>query len=113
MNFWSEGLGDRELVMGLDRSELDRNEKGILLTGIVDAPAPWEYEVTVHLDDWLAILNTATSRDAGDFIARSVGMGGTLKMGWYILKFIVLLGLRRFPRMLGLFRAKQPQGSVE
>lgn len=106
MNFWSEGLGSRELVMGLDRSELERNEKGIVLTGIVDAPAPWEYEVVVHLDDWQAVLSTATSREAGDFIAKSVGFGMMLKMAWSIAKFIVLLGLYRFPRMLGLVRRK-------
>ncbi|MCK9502948.1 MAG: hypothetical protein M0Q95_02030 [Porticoccaceae bacterium] len=106
MNFWSEGLGSRELVMGLDRSELERNEKGVVLTGIVDAPAPWEYEVVVHLDDWRAILNTATSREAGDFIAKSVGLGMALKMGWYIVKLIVLLGLYRLPRMMGLVRKK-------
>lgn len=102
MNYWSEGLGDQELVMGLDRAKLSRKEDGIFLTGVVDAPAPWEYEVTVHFDDWAAVLRTATSKEASEFIVRSVPFKSVLRMGVSIARFVVLLTFYRFLRMIGL-----------
>jgi hypothetical protein len=114
MNFWSEGLGAQELIMGLDRSKLARKGDAIVLTGIVDAPAPWEYEVKVHYQDWTTILRTATSKDASTFIATSVGLLSIVKMALLIAKFIVLLALYRFMAIMGLSQSKnQDEALVE
>ncbi len=102
MHFWSEGLGDSELVMGLDRAKLERDGNFVVLTGVVDSPAPWEYEVKVQFDDWVTILHTATSKEACDFIASHLGIGALAAMAWSIVKFVVLLATYRFVRLLGL-----------
>lgn len=112
MNFWSEGLGDRELVMGLDRAKLDRKGEHIVLTGIVDAPAPWEYEVKIQYQDWITILRTATSKEACGFIASAVGIGTIASMAVSIVKFVVLLGYFRLARLLGLSREHLAPGDA-
>ncbi len=100
MRFWSEGLGDSQLVMGLDRAKLARKGDIILLSGIVDEPAPWEYEVKVQFDDWLTILHTATTKEACDFIASHMSLGALAAMAWSIVKFVVLLGFYRVTRLV-------------
>jgi len=102
MHFWSEGLGDSELVMGLDRAKLERNGDFIVLTGVVDSPAPWEYEVKVQFDDWITILRTATSKEACDFIVNHMGIGAVAAMAWSIVKFVALLATYRFVRLIRL-----------
>jgi hypothetical protein len=102
MRFWSEGLGDRELVMGLDRSTLERKGDCVVLGGVVDSPAPWEYEIKMQVEDWAAILRTATRPDTGDFIARKVGFGLMIAMALAIVKFVLLLGWHRLLRVTGL-----------
>ena len=91
MQYWSEGLGKRMMVIGLDRSALAAEKKAIVLTGICDAPAPWEYRVTVFPDDWRAVLRAATSHQAAEFFVRSVGFGTLLRMGVYFSLFLVRL----------------------
>jgi len=112
MNFWSQGLGDRELVMGLDRAKSDRRGDVIVLSGVVDSPAPWEYEVKVEYDDWLAILRTATTKEACGFIASKVSLASVASMGASIVKFIGLLAWYRARRVLGLTRAALPAGKA-
>jgi len=102
MHFWSEGLGDSELVMGLDRARLERNGDYVVLTGVVDSPAPWEYEVKVQFDDWITILRTATSKEACDFIASHMGIGAVAAIAWSIVKFVALLATYRFVRLIRL-----------
>ncbi len=101
MRFWSEGLGDKELVMGLDRAKLDRKGDRMSLTGVVDSPAPWEYEVQMQFEDWSAILRTATSKGACDFLATHVGLGDLVGIVLSIVKFVVLLGWFRAARLMG------------
>jgi hypothetical protein len=88
--------------MGLDRASLDRKGDCVALTGVVDSPAPWEYEVKIQFDDWIAILRTATSKEACDFIAAHVKIGSLLGMTWCIVKFVVLLAFYRFARLTGI-----------
>ena len=101
MRFWSEGLGDRELVIALGGSSVERKDDYVVLKGIVVSPAPWEYEVKIQFADWMAILNTATTREACGFIARRVTLAGMASMGLSIVKFIALLGYFRGARLLG------------
>ncbi len=91
MQYWSEGLGKRMMVIGLDRSALAAEQEAIVLTGICDAPAPWEYRVTVFPDDWRAVLRAATSPQAAEFFVRSVGFGTLLRMGGYFSLFLARL----------------------
>jgi hypothetical protein len=114
MHFWSEGLGDSELVMGLGRAKLDRKGEFVVLTGVVDSPAPWEYEVRVQFDDWIAILKTATSKEACDFIARHMSVAALAGMSWSIVKFVALLAAYRCIRVMGLAPATlSPLNSLE
>ncbi|MFI4935957.1 MAG: hypothetical protein ACHP7N_15155 [Caulobacterales bacterium] len=104
MRFWSEGLGDQELVMALDRAKIRRTGDQMVLTGIVESPAPWEYEVKIGFDDWKKILRTATSQEACGFIATHTDLGLLLSMAWSVVKFVVLLGYYRAVRLIGLGR---------
>ena len=102
MRFWSEGLGDQELVMALDRAKLDRKGDCMSLTGVVDSPAPWEYEVQMQFEDWSAILRTAASKGACDFLATHVGLRGLTGIVASIVKFVVLLAWFTAGRLTGL-----------
>jgi hypothetical protein len=107
MHFWSEGLGDGELVIGLDQAKVDAKGDSVVLSGVVTAPAPWEYEVRIQYPDWSKILSTATSREAGDFIALHAPLTGLAGMAYSVLKFIVLLAFYRLSRVFG-FGLAQP-----
>ena len=110
MHFWSEGLGDSELVMSLGRAKAERKDNLIALTGVIDSPAPWEYEVKIQLEDWKAILRIATSEKATAFIAAHVGLRRLAGMALSILKFVVLLAFYRFGFLLGLGGKVQSAG---
>ena len=110
MRFWSEGLGDRELVIALGGSSVERKDDYVALKGIVVSPAPWEYEVKIQFADWMAILRTATTKDACGFIARRITLGSVASMGVSILKFLVLLGYFRVARLLGQNHAMSHSG---
>ena len=102
MRFWSEGLGDQELVMGLDRAKLERKGEFMSLTGVMDSPAPWEYEGQMRFEDWSAILRTATRKGACDFLATHVGVRDLVGIVLPIARFIILLGWFRAVRLMGL-----------
>ena len=102
MEYWSEGLGDAQMVLGLERAELHQGKDSIVLTGICDAPAPWEYKVTVMFEDWATVLNTATSDEARQFLTDSVPFATILSMGWWMVKFVGLMAVYRCAKMLGL-----------
>ncbi len=100
MHFWSEGLGDSELVIGLDRARLELKGSSIALLGVVDSPAPWEYEVKVAFADWVKILSTATSAETSDFVAAHMRLSDLAAMAWSILKFTVRLATYRLRHVL-------------
>src|SRR5208282_6404625 len=102
MEYWSEGLGEANMVLGLERAIVNRAGDAIALTGVCDAPAPWEYKVTVKLEDWATVLRTATSQEACDFLSHSVPFGMILSMGWWMARFVLLLAAFRFAKAVGL-----------
>ncbi len=104
MRFWSEGLGKQLLVLGLDRSTVVRKGDKVQLTGIVDEPAPWEYEVTMTVEDWNTILRMAFSPDACNFIAKKVSIAVLIGMAWSIAKFVTGMAIYRTMRILRLRR---------
>ena len=99
MNFWSEGLGDRELVMALDRAKIEQRGDIVVLSGVVDSPAPWEYEVKMQREDWTAILRTATRPETGAYIVTAAPLGVMLAMVGSVVRFIVGLAWRRMARV--------------
>lgn len=105
MRFWSEGHGDRQLVMNLGKARIRRKDEIMLLSGVVDSPAPWEYEVKIQRDDWAKILETASTREACEFIATHTTFMQLLHMAWSIVVFVVLLAWFRTIRLLGLHSA--------
>lgn len=107
MRFWSEGLGERQLVMNLSKARIRRQDEIILLSGVVDSPAPWEYEVKIQRDDWAKILETAATKEACDFIVTHTTFAQLLSMAWSIVVFIALLAWFRAKHQLGA------QGSPE
>ncbi len=113
VEFWSEGLGKRELVMDLDKAGLDREGEAVVLTGVVDAPADWAYKVTMEVEDWATILRAATSPEACEFLSSSVGIGKILGMGWWMTKFIILLAAYRFTRVVWIFGNNKPQKDLK
>lgn len=102
MRFWSEGLGDRQLAMNLGKAHIKRQDEIILLTGVVDSPAPWEYEVKIQRGDWARILDTAATKEACDFIVTHTTFRQLLAMAWSIIVFVLLLAWFRGMRLLGL-----------
>lgn len=108
MRFWSEGLGERQLVMDLGKSHIRRLDDVMLLSGVVDSPAPWEYEVKIQRADWETILETAASKEACTFIATHTTLAELFGMAASIVRFIVLLGWYRTLRALGFARPVAP-----
>jgi hypothetical protein len=102
MRFWSDGLGKRDLVMELRDAALDREGDAIILTGTIHEPAEWAYKVTMELGDWTTVLTTATSAQACTYLSRSVSVLQILRMGVWVAKFIVLMGLYRLGSLAGL-----------
>ncbi len=102
MRFWSEGMGETELVRGLGETRLVRTGDRMSLTGVVTSPAPWEYEVAMSADDWGAILRTATSQGACDFIASAARLRDLVSMALSIVTFVALLAWFRALRVIGL-----------
>ena len=99
MRFWSEGLGDRELVMCLGKAKIERKGEMMLLSGVVSSPAPWEYEVLVERADWKTILETAVSQAACGYIATHSTLGLLARMGRSIVRFAALLAWFRAIRL--------------
>ncbi len=100
MRFWSEGLGDRQLVMNLSKAKIKRTDEIIMLNGVVDSPAPWEYEVKINQNDWVKILETAVTPEACGFIAKQATLLQLVTMAWSIIVFIVLLTWYRIRHLL-------------
>ena len=91
MEFWSAGMGKKHLVLGLDRTKYEVDGEEMFLTGTVDAPADWNYKVTMTTADWVNVLKIATGSQAGQFLENSVGMRVLMQMASSILKFTILL----------------------
>lgn len=101
MHYWSEGLGRRQLIINLEKSRLDNKGEFLELSGVVDAPAPWEYEIEVEFDDWKAILETAVKRDTGTFLVQRASGGQLLAIIGGLLRFMLMLALYRGLHLLG------------
>lgn len=111
MRFWSEGLGDRELIINLDRADLTAKEDRLELGGVVDSPAPWEYNIKMKFEDWAAILKTAARQDTGEFIASQASIPLLLRIFGGLLGFVLMLAFYRLRRLLGVDR--EPQQAPE
>ncbi len=106
MRYWSEGLGRRELVIDLEKSKLTRKPNFLELSGVVDSPAPWAYEIEVEFDDWKAILETAAKPETGTFLVQRASWGVLLRIAAGLSKFIIILAFFRIRRLVGLDRCQ-------
>lgn len=113
MRFWSDGLGKRDLVMELSDAALDREGEAIILTGTIHQPAEWAYKVTMELGDWTTVLATATSPQACEYLSRSVNVTKILGMGFWVVKFILLMTLYRIGSVVGLVKLDGPEVSPQ
>jgi len=102
MEFWSAGMGKKHLVLGLDKTKYEVDGEEMILTGVVDAPADWNYEVKMTREDWVNVLKIATSSEAGQFLENSVGMRRLMQMASSILKFTILLATFKMAKAVGI-----------
>lgn len=102
MEFWSAGMGEKHLMLGLDKTKYEVDREEMILAGVVDAPADWNYEVRMTREDWVNVLKIATSSEAGQFLANSVGMRGVIQMASSILKFTILLATFKTIKAVGI-----------
>ena len=107
MEFWSEGLGKRTLVVDFKKSTYDIEGEEEIIKGIVDAPADWNYTVRVARDDWVRILEIATSSDVVGFLANGARIGVLIRMGWFIMKLLVLVGAFSIGKVVGRGKGKE------
>jgi len=117
MEFWSAGMGKKNLVLGLSKTEYEVEGEGegeeMILSGTVDSPADWNYRVTMTTGDWANILEIATSPKAAQFVVNSIRMGLILRMALSISRFCVLLATFRTMKALGVSgrnKVKEGQG---
>lgn len=114
MEFWSAGMGKKHLAMGLDKTKYEVDGEEMILTGVVDAPADWNYKVTMTTADWANILKIATSSEAGRFLENSVGMRGLMQMASSIMKFTILLAAFKMAKVVGISgKDKHKEGQGE
>jgi len=111
MEFWSAGMGKKHLVLGLNKAKYEVEGEEMVLTGIVDAPANWNYRVTMTREDWVNVLGIATSSEAARFAINSVARGSLLRMALSILKFSALLTIFKAMRMVGI-KSKESRETI-
>ncbi len=104
MHYWSEGLGRRQLIINLAKSKLTRKADFLELSGVVDAPAPWEYEIEVEFADWQAILTTATRPETGAFLVQRSSMRELIAIATGLGQFLAVLAWYRMRHLLGFDR---------
>ena len=74
MRFWSKGLGERQLVIDLSRSNITSEPNNeVMLRGIISEPVKWNYEVTLYDIDVRGILRVAFTWQALVFFAKNIG----------------------------------------
>jgi hypothetical protein len=74
MRFWSKGLGDRQLVIDLSRSNITSEPNNqVVLRGIISEPVKWNYEVTLYDIDVRGILRVAFTWQVLVFLAKNFG----------------------------------------
>jgi len=74
MRFWSKGLGERQLVIDLSRSNITSEPNNeVMIRGIIVEPVKWNYEVTLYDIDVRGILRVAFTWQALVFFSKNIG----------------------------------------
>lgn len=94
MEFWSAGLGKKHLEINLGPTAHTIEGDELYMMGVMDAPAPWEYKVTLSVADWKHILTIATSPDGVKFM-KSISLLSLVKLAIPIFKFAILLAFAK------------------
>jgi hypothetical protein len=77
MRFWSKGLGERELDIELDKSNITKEEGKVVLRGILKAPVSWNYEVTLFNEDVGGIFRVMLSIPGIVYFLKNIAGVGT------------------------------------
>lgn len=72
MRFWSKGLGERELVIELDKGNLSREEGKVIMRGVITEPVAWNYEVTLFGEDIRGILRVMMTPQAIIYFLKNI-----------------------------------------
>lgn len=59
MQFWSKGLGKRNMNIACGSETPEVKQDAILLHGTVKPPLNWQYTITMQEEDWLAFFEVA------------------------------------------------------
>lgn len=93
MEFWSKGLGTKQLVLSLGKAEYEVGEEEVVLTGVVESPAEWNYRVTMSRQDLLMVLQMATSPELATFLVHSRGRAPLRSLLFHTLKLVARLAV--------------------
>ena len=77
MRFWSKGLGERELDIELDKSNITKEEGKVVLRGVLRAPVTWNYEVTLFNEDVGGIFRVMLSIPGIVYFLKNIAGVGT------------------------------------
>jgi hypothetical protein len=77
MRFWSKGLGERELDIELDKSDIVKEEGKAVLRGTLKAPVTWNYEVTLFNEDTAGIFRVMFSVPGIVYFLKNISGVGT------------------------------------
>ena len=77
MRFWSKGLGDRELDIELDKSNITKEEGKVVLRGVLKAPVTWNYEVTLFNEDVGGVFRVMLSIPGIVYFMKNIAGVGT------------------------------------
>ena len=77
MRFWSKGLGERELDIELDKSNITKEEGKVVLRGVLKAPVTWNYEVTLFNEDVGGVFRVMLSIPGIVYFLKNIAGVGT------------------------------------
>ena len=77
MRFWSKGLGERELDIEFDKSNITKEEGKVVLRGVLKAPVTWNYEATLFNEDVGGIFRIMLSIPGIVYFLKNISGVGT------------------------------------
>ena len=77
MRFWSKGLGERELDIELEKSNITKEEGKVVLRGTLRAPVTWNYEVTLFNEDVGGVFRVMLSIPGIVYFLKNIAGVGT------------------------------------
>lgn len=105
MQFWSRGLGKRNLTIDCGTETVDDAGTHLALHGTVRPPLAWQYTITMEPRDWLTFFQTAFHPIVLLYLLRPrrwrIALRAAYWLTAFLLRYVVTLALRPFVRNLG------------